>query len=195
VTFLRSPNQRTAIAKTPTAIQRLRSPVIHRVYVRIEKPATDWIVYQGDRSYRVSSLAGVSHSHPFQTSALNPGTPYPGPLKPRVPPIANPRRFILLPSGESRPCCSPSLRSAIEFTGNSAAAIAALLRSVRASGELREQCLKHLFLEKTSAPHASLDQHTPWKLKNAGSLMLCLVPFPFAFGFMDNPNDCTCDKF
>ena len=32
----------------------------------------------------------------FQPSALNPGTPHPAPLKPRVPPIANLRRFILL---------------------------------------------------------------------------------------------------
>jgi hypothetical protein len=30
-------------------IEALRSPVIHCVYARIEKPITDWIVYRGDR--------------------------------------------------------------------------------------------------------------------------------------------------
>jgi hypothetical protein len=27
----------------------MRSPVLHRVYARMEKPVADWIVYRGDR--------------------------------------------------------------------------------------------------------------------------------------------------
>jgi hypothetical protein len=66
-------------------------------------------------------------------------------------------------------------------------AIAAPLRSVRASGELREQRLKNFIPgENPRPPRASLDLHTPCKLNPQGSLnaplslVICHVQFHFS---------------